>query len=308
MGTNEETVDAVVSTAEAWAHERDAGERFEFGENWSRFLEVLDDARIAEAENSLKVSLGVDNLSGMRFFDIGSGSGLFSLAAARLGAQQVHSLDFDPASVRSTQELRHRYFPGASHWTVEKASVLDGAHIRSLGGWDVVYSWGVLHHTGDMHTAMNNAADAVAPGGKLFISIYNDQGRRSRIWRAIKRVYNALPPGLRSVYVVLVMLPHELRAITRSILVFDPMRYVRSWTEYKHSRGMSRWHDLVDWVGGYPFEVASPEDVFEFFDRRGFNLTKLVTVGGDYGCNEFVFTKSVEKLATGSKPGPRGAQ
>jgi 2-polyprenyl-6-hydroxyphenyl methylase/3-demethylubiquinone-9 3-methyltransferase len=52
---------------------------------------------------------------------------------------------------------------------------------------------------------------------------------------------------------------------------------------------MDRWHDFLDWVGGYPFEVATPEQVFEFCAARGFELRKLATAGGSHGCNEFVF-------------------
>src|SRR5213080_1694363 len=120
------------------------GERFEFGRNWSRFLALLDDARIARAEESLKQMLEVENLEGQSFLDIGSGSGLFSLAARRLGAR-VHSLDYDPQSVACTKELRRRYFNNDSEWRIEEGSALDADYLKSLGSFDVVYSWGVLH-------------------------------------------------------------------------------------------------------------------------------------------------------------------
>src|SRR5437667_10895072 len=123
------------------------GERFEFGKNWSRFLALLDDVRIVRAEESLKQMLEVDNFEGQSFLDIGSGSGLFSLAARRLGAR-VHSLDYDPQSVVCTAELKQRYYPGDLEWVVEQGSALDADYLRSLGEFDIVYSWGVLHHTG----------------------------------------------------------------------------------------------------------------------------------------------------------------
>jgi 2-polyprenyl-6-hydroxyphenyl methylase/3-demethylubiquinone-9 3-methyltransferase len=265
-------------------------DRFAFGENWSRFLSVLDDERIAEAERSLKGMLGAEEIRGKSFLDVGSGSGLFSLAAKRLGAARVHSFDFDPQSVACTEELRRRYFRDDESWTVAQASALDAEHVRSLGEWDVVYSWGVLHHTGDMWSALANVAPAVAPGGRLFISIYNDQEIRSRIWRLIKRTYNTLPPPLRKPFAALVMFPIEALKFTTELLAFQPHEYVRTWTRYKQSRGMSRWHDIVDWVGGYPYEVAKPEEIFDFFRGRGFTLDKLVTRQG-IGCNEFVFRR-----------------
>ena len=155
------------------------GGRFEFGKNWARFLALLDDERIARAEQSLKTMLEVESLEGKSFLDIGSGSGLFSLAARRLGAR-VHSFDYDPNSAACTQELRRRYFPGDERWKVEEGSALDAGYVRSLGQFDVVYSWGVLHHTGRMWDALDNARLPVAPGGRLFVAIYNDQGSRSR--------------------------------------------------------------------------------------------------------------------------------
>src|ERR1700722_16009271 len=93
-------------------HARDieAGERFEFGRNWSEFLRLLNQDRIDSAEKSLKQMLGMENLEGRSFVDIGSGSGLFSLAARNLGAR-VHSFDYDPYSVASTTELKRRYHP-----------------------------------------------------------------------------------------------------------------------------------------------------------------------------------------------------
>lgn len=122
------------------------GERFKFGENWSRFLKVLDGERILQAERSLKQMLEVEDLAGKSFLDTGSRRGLFSLAACRMGTR-VHSFDYDPQSVATTRELRCRYFPEDADWTVEAGSVPDEGYVASLGRFDVVYSWGLLHHT-----------------------------------------------------------------------------------------------------------------------------------------------------------------
>jgi 2-polyprenyl-3-methyl-5-hydroxy-6-metoxy-1,4-benzoquinol methylase len=273
------------------AGEVQRGDRFKFGENWSRFLSLLNDERIREAEDSLKQMLKMESLAGKSFLDIGSGSGLFSLAARRLGAR-VHSFDYDPQSVACAVELKRRYFPEDSDWIIEEGSALDADYLKSLGAFDVVYSWGVLHHTGQMWQALENAQLPVAANGRLFIAIYNDTGSQSARWKWIKRTYNELPRFLRTPFALATIAPGEAKSALGSILKLKPGQYVRSWTKYEqNNRGMSHWRDIVDWVGGHPYEVARAEEIFDFYRDRGFTLLKLKS-GRGLGCNEFVFVRN----------------
>lgn len=266
--------------------------RFDFGENWKRFLSVVNDQRIGQAEKSLCEMLGVANLNGKKFIDIGCGSGLFSLAAHRLGAS-VQSFDYDPTSVACTLELKRRYFPADKEWTISEGSILDAAWIRSLGQFDIVYSWGVLHHTGAMWHALANTVPLVAEQGKLFIAIYNDQGKASIRWTKVKQMYNQMPPSLR----VLIVGPAFVRlwgpTVLRDLLRGKPFH---TWLHYRTERGMTAWRDVVDWVGGYPFEVAKPEEVINFFQGYGFKIVKLKNCGKGHGCNEFVFINELSAL------------
>jgi 2-polyprenyl-6-hydroxyphenyl methylase/3-demethylubiquinone-9 3-methyltransferase len=127
----------------------------------------------------------------------------------------------------------------------------------------------------------------------LFVAIYNDTGTQSTRWKSIKRTYNRLPSPLRPLFALLAVAPDELKFALRALVRLRPGNYVRSWTKYAdNNRGMSRWHDIVDWVGGYPYEVATPDEIFDFYRKQGFTLAKLRCGKVGLGCNEFVFVKT----------------
>jgi len=273
--------------SEQHATEVSGGERFEFGKNWAAFLTQLNDTRIDEATKSLLEMLEMPDLKGKTFVDIGSGSGLFSLAARRLGAT-VRSLDYDPKSVACTRELKRRYYPGDPDWTVESGSVLDTGYLATLGQFDIVYSWGVLHHTGALWQALENVIPLVKKGGKLFIALYNDQGGPSRRWLIVKKAYNSYP-ALRMPLLVGSFWRLFWRSMLKDLVMLRPGHTFREFR--KNRRGMAIWTDVVDWVGGYPFEVSRADDVFHFYRKHGFVLTRLV-VDNDLGCNQFVLQLS----------------
>ncbi|TXT22018.1 MAG: type 12 methyltransferase [Planctomycetota bacterium] len=283
-----------VTTAAEFDREVATGERFEFGRNWQRFLRVLNEERILNAMTSLQSQLGIERLDGLRFCDAGSGSGLFSLAARRLGAT-VHSFDFDPSSVGCTQELKRRYFADDPNWTIQQASVLDAEFLKGLGQFDVVYSWGVLHHTGAMWQAIENVIPLVASRGRLFIALYNDQGWLSRMWLAVKRTYCCCALGRWAMTAIWV--PGFFARMCVASLFAGRNKFAA----YHHERGMSPVHDWIDWIGGLPFEVAKPDDVIRFHEQRGVELLKLTSTNS-LGCNQFVFRRS-EAVGSGAPIG-----
>ena len=253
-------------------------ERFQFGENWSKYLRHLEPDRILEAEKSLLEMFELQEFNNQSFLDAGCGSGLFSLAARNLGAR-VFSFDSDGGSVRCAEKLKDRFYGNDEKWQIELGSVLNHRFLKEIGKYDLVYCWGVLHHTGAMFEGLQQIVLTVKPQGKIFISIYNNQGVFSRYWSLVKRTYVRYPLT-RPFFILL----HTVYPLLPS-LAFKKLR------KEKVPRGMSAWYDLLDWLGGYPFETSTVSYIFDFFKAKGFQLEKIKTVGGKHGCNEFVFRK-----------------
>ncbi|WP_455201305.1 class I SAM-dependent methyltransferase [Kaarinaea lacus] len=264
--------------------------RFAFGKNWKKYVRLVSDDRLQSAMDSLKHMLNEESLAGKTFVDVGCGSGLFSLAALKLGAKQVLSIDYDENSVNCAKYLNNKYGP-FDNWRIEQGSILNNDLIKTFGEFDYVYSWGVLHHTGDMWKAFENVIDLIAPNGVLFITIYNDQFLISRIWKKIKYIYNKSPRPVQFLMGNFYFLITATRAFLTDIVNGrSPLNRYRS----SHTRGMNAYYDAIDWIGGYPFEVAEPGKIFGFYRDRGFELIELLTRNGP-GCNEFVFRKKPTK-------------
>lgn len=264
-------------------------ERFEFGKNWKQFLTKLNDQRIQNAQTNLEKMLEPNALAGKTFLDIGSGSGLSSLAARNAGAK-VTSFDFDDSSVWCTNELRSRYYPCDSDWTVLQGSILDNDFLNTIGHYDIVYSWGVLHHTGEMWAAIDNASRVVAKSGILFIAIYNDQGLKSHFWWIVKYFYNHLPRLLQRPFAYLMGSIVKVIMLIKYTIKLKPMLILGPIFNYQNNRGMSMLSDMVDWYGGFPFEFAKFDHLVRYIESKGFKLINGQKAGS-LGCHELVFRK-----------------
>jgi SAM-dependent methyltransferase len=261
---------------------------FSFGRNWQEFLEKrLTPEREQQALQSICEFLEVDNLKGRSFLDIGCGSGLFSLAAHRLGASSIFSLDVDPFSVRCCQELKRRA-GNPEHWTVQEGSILDQELVKGLPKTDLVYAWGSLHHTGNMWQAIRNAASRVEKGGLFYVTIYNRvEGRRgSNFWLKVKRRYNRSSAAVKRLMEWAFFLRYGLISALASGK--NPSTFLQS---YGRERGMSYWTDVRDWLGGYPYEFASVHEMFRFCTRElGMEMVNL-NATNTTGTNDFLFRR-----------------
>ena len=263
----------------------DPSMRYEFGRNWSRFArKSFSEERVDIARRHMLTLLQRADLAELDFLDIGSGSGLHSLAALRAGAGRVHSFDYDPDCVATTATMRGLAGdPG--NWRVERGDVLDDAYIAALGQWTLVYSWGVLHHTGDVWRALANAAKTVASGGLLYIALYSaDMQSDPEFWLNIKQEYNragALKRRRMEWWYVWVYLMNR-NPLWIGHLVYRMLRH-------RLNRGMSLFVDIRDWLGGWPMEFVHDKDVIARLDQQGFRLLNMKT--GE-ACSEFVFQRS----------------
>jgi 2-polyprenyl-3-methyl-5-hydroxy-6-metoxy-1,4-benzoquinol methylase len=253
--------------------------RFGFGRNWAAYAKDVGPQHLEEAGASLRAFLGPDHavLRGARVLDVGCGSGLFSAAMALQGAREVVALDVDPHSVSTTTTLLARLAPGTTV-TVQQGSILDAALLASLGQFDFIYAWGSLHHTGDMWAAVRNTLGLLAPGGMVWMALYN-RTATTPAWTRVKQLYNLSPAPVQT---AMTAGWFGARALVRATRGKDPVRV---------ERGMHLWTDARDWLGGYPYEAATAEDVIARVRALGFTLVRDQRTT-TLGCNGFLFSRS----------------
>ena len=255
--------------------------KFSFGRNWESFsATALTPERIGEARRAFALLTEQIDLAGKSFLDVGFGQGLTLFLAAEAGAV-VSGIDSDPRCEAAKNQTR-RFFPQTAPPSTRMTSILDENFVRAqeaLGGYDVVHSWGVLHHTGRMRRAFGNTARLVKPGGALIIAVYNRHWT-SPLWKAVKVVYNHVPRPFQE---ALFWMVHGL-----SCLREPSLRKKRSAVL---QRGMAHAHDLRDWLGGYPYQYASRNEVVDAFSPLGFDLLAFIPSRGWTGCNQYVFRR-----------------
>lgn len=258
---------------------------FSFGKNWENFIRVnFSEDRIEISRKHILEFLGFDDLKGKYFLDIGCGSGIHSLAALKANAKKIVSFDVDPYSVETTKKVREMH-GNPSQWEVLHGSILDVDFISQLDPADIVYSWGVLHHTGALWQAMRSAAALLKEGGLFYIAIY-EKTAQSDYWIKIKKRYNR-----SSAFVKRLM---ELGYVWNSFFKTISPKGIRASIDYiknyKRSRGMEFWTDVKDWLGGWPYEPATLEEVCGFCEKE-LGLEKIKIKTGEANI-EYLFGRS----------------
>jgi 2-polyprenyl-6-hydroxyphenyl methylase/3-demethylubiquinone-9 3-methyltransferase len=269
----------------------DQKSHFAFGRNWLDYADKIDEEKISHAMEDLRRLSGQQRLDGKSFLDIGCGSGVHSLAALRLGASSVQGVDIDPDSVAAARTTLARFAPGV-HCDFRVCSVFDMTP-NEFGSFDIVYSWGVLHHTGDMVRAVTAAAALVKRGGEFHLALYR-KTPFCGMWKSIKRWYSRAPASTQNramdVYVALVRMIHLAKGS-------DFKAFVQA---YGKRRGMNFFNDVHDWLGGYPYESISADECRALLSELGLKVEReFIEESGRFthglmgsGCDEYAFRRS----------------
>lgn len=267
------------------ADPRGAALAFDFGENWDHFSrDVLDRTRLAAAADSLTALFGAERLRGARVCDVGCGSGLFSIAAATLDADRVLGFDINPRGIAVAQRNLAQLAPeAAGRVSFIQGSALDPGFATGLGHFDMVYAWGSLHHTGAMWPAIETTARLVDEGGTLVLALYNRHWS-SPGWTAVKVLYNLCPRVAR-----------PLLNVGFGALIYLATLVATGSSPLRKERGMDFWYDVIDWLGGYPYEYAGIEEVRTRVEAMGFRMERALPPRVPTGCNEFVFRRTAAR-------------
>lgn len=266
--------------------------RFNFGKNWQSYSRIaLTTQRIEAARVDFARLFSIVDLKGKTFLDIGFGQGLSICLAAEAGTR-ARGIDIDADNLEAAR-LTQAHFALPSPPVLTIGSILDPQLVAELGGeggFDVVHSWGVLHHTGDMALAIQHAAQLTKQNGHLVLAIYRSHWS-SPLWHAIKWLYNLSPGFIRQLLI----------AVNYWVIYLAKLLVTRQ-NPLNKERGMDFYHDVVDWVGGYPYEHASEHGLTQHMASLGFTRIDFIPAKVPTGCHQFVFHKTAPVSSDILKP------
>ena len=236
---------------------------FSFGQNWLNFVETQVDHKIIQSHAAdIQKKYDTVNLSikGKRVLDLGCGSGLSSFAFLTLGAASVTSVDIDPKSIEAARLMKQRFSSDSAmnikgSWSIIESSVFDLSEgFDNL--FDIVYSWGVLHHTGNMWEAIKRTRGFCNAHGILHLALYISGFKYSQHLE-MKHYFKFLDRD-QKINALFNYLSGGKQEISRDIFRFD-------------DRGMNVFHDALDWLGGLPYEVCDPAVLECYLNQNGFH-------------------------------------
>lgn len=259
--------------------------QFDFGQNWKEYSEnVLDNTRLNQARIAFDELTHDISFEGKTFVDIGFGQGM-SLIIATEKAEKTVGCDINPKCDQVLKANQKVFSKSTKEIPTVVGSILEPKVVEAILAknndekYDIVHSWGVLHHTGDMMAAVKHATSLVKPNGYFILAIYNRHWS-SLPWLFIKWAYCKSPKFIQKLF----------------IGIFYPIIWLAKFLVTGKNpnikeRGMDFYYDVVDWVGGYPYEYASIDEMNIIMKNFGFKCLKSVSPPTPTGCNEFVYQK-----------------
>lgn len=256
--------------------------QFNFGLNWKEFsLKALSEERVESARRDFRALIGDIQLENKTFLDIGCGQGLSALIASEEHADVVCN-DINHIS-EQLLKLNKAHFDISNPITFIKGSILEKSIIEKIKEchteYDIVHSWGVVHHTGNMYSAIDALCNLVKKEGYLVLAIYNRHWS-SPYWKLIKYLYNKSPNLIRRMMICLFY-----------YIIYIAKYLVTHKSPMEKQRGMDFYYDVIDWVGGYPYEYASIQEISDYVETKGFKLVKSISAEVPTGCNEMIFKR-----------------
>jgi ubiquinone/menaquinone biosynthesis C-methylase UbiE len=161
-----------------------------YGKLWDKYEtdEYIKEAyRIIESRfknNEFDLSV----LKGKTILDMGCGSGRYTIALTKTGAEKVYGIDLGKESIRKAALIAEK--SGIRNIEFDVGSVLDLPYEDNL--FDFIYSNGVLHHTENLEQGINELYRTLKPGGESFLYLYADGGifwySRKKMPRVMKKI------------------------------------------------------------------------------------------------------------------------
>jgi SAM-dependent methyltransferase len=130
-----------------------------------------------------------EQIRGKRVLDAGCGQGRWSYGFIKLGAT-VRGIDTSVSAIKYANEHLKRTTPPARFCVLNVLDERQLSKVFNNAEFDIIWCWGVLHHTGDPEKGFDNLVKLLKPGGTIHLYLYGKKSFVNKFWR---RVFNVMP-------------------------------------------------------------------------------------------------------------------
>jgi len=211
-------------------------------------------------------------IEGKRILDAGCGMGVFSVVFGKKGAARVIGIDLSEEGVRRAQRA-------ASHFNLSNVEFREGNILRLPypdGSFDIVWSWGTLHHTAEPLKALEELIRVLKNGGTLFVTLY----------RSTKLSF--LHEGIRKTLRLAHRRMWPLLAKLIALALFPATLFLK---RRKKARAGENLSDLVlDWYFNPVRHYYRPGEIRQLLEQEGLIIEKFLPASGRFNStSNFIF-------------------